>query len=213
MKYFAVADFWAPAGNLATVLHLLAVLQALLDKKQWRFCASSSPMTLISPLLGQTRSLSSKLLRQCCDPLSLCTETLPEWCRILPSSLPSLLTLESRMNLFFRTAFGSSHSLDAIQDMSRVVEEEIGGKAANSTTFEDGGSSCSSFASLEFDSGGSDSTMLTNHNLTLFQRLGHLGRLKRLRVSLYVLLDRQPPQPLMWSVCALKHYYSTSLLT
>ncbi len=86
--------------------------------------------------------------------------------------------------------------------MSRVVEEETGGGAANSTTFEDGGSSCSSF-SLEFDSGGSDSTMLTNHNLTLFQRLGHLGRLKRLRVSLYILLDRQPPQPLMWPVCAL----------
>ncbi len=188
------ADFWASAGNFATVLHLLAVLQVLLDEGQ-RQCSSSlstAAAASIYPMLGQSRSLSTKLQRQCGDPLSMCTDTLPEWCRILPSSLPSLLTLESRMLLFFRTAFGPSRSLDLIQDLSCLIEEEVGGRAnSNSAAYEEESPLSPSLVSLEFDCS-SDSTMLTKHNLTLFQHLRHLGRLRRLRVSLFLafLLDR-----------------------
>ncbi len=179
MKYFA--GFWAQAGIFfSAVLHLLAVLQAILDEMQKRYSLS---MTSICPLLKQSRSLSTKLKRQCSDPLSVCTETISEWCRILPSSLPSLLTLESRMLLFFRTAFGPLHFLDVFQDISHVIEEGMANPVR--CMYEDESLpslvSSSSLLLSEFD-GSIDSTMLYNRHFTLFQHLEQLGRLQRLRV-------------------------------
>ncbi len=185
-------DFWALQGNFTTALHLLAVLQVLLDEEQMRCLSSMAPAAAaasaasIYPMLRQSRRLSTRLQRQCCDPLSMCTDTLPEWCKIFPSSFPSLLTLESRMLLFVRTAFGPAHSLNVVQDLSCLIEEEVGGRAnSSSAAYEEEIPLFPSLASLEFD-GGRDSTPLTKHNLTLYQHLRHLGRLRRLRVSIFL---------------------------
>ncbi|CAM9835707.1 unnamed protein product [Ectocarpus sp. 13 AM-2016] len=53
--------------------------------------------------------------KQACNPLALCTGSLPSWCVGLPREFPSLFSLESRLSLLRKTAFGMARAVAHIQ--------------------------------------------------------------------------------------------------
>lgn len=50
-----------------------------------------------------------------CDPLALCTGSLPSWCLGLSEEFPSLFTLNTRLELLKKTAFGMARAVVHVQ--------------------------------------------------------------------------------------------------
>ena len=48
---------------------------------------------------------------QACNPLALCTGSMPSWCVGLPREFPSLFSLDTRLSLLRKTAFGMARAV------------------------------------------------------------------------------------------------------
>ena len=52
---------------------------------------------------------------QACNPLGLCSGSLPSWCAGLPQEFPSLFSLDVRLSLLKKTAFGMARGVAHVQ--------------------------------------------------------------------------------------------------
>ncbi|CAN0310849.1 unnamed protein product, partial [Ascophyllum nodosum] len=63
--------------------------------------------------------LQRKVSRQACDPLALCSGSLPSWCVRLPAEFPTLFSLETRLALYKKTSLGMARVVSHIQNKAK----------------------------------------------------------------------------------------------
>ncbi|CAM9120517.1 unnamed protein product [Choristocarpus tenellus] len=117
-------------------LCLLAALQALCE--EWGSVrtrlVSSGMNDAILPTLHPSvakdigshcivKGLQRIIMRQALDPLTVCAQAMPPWVRALTETFPGLFSLEARLTLMRRTAFGMARAVTHVQDAAKKVEE------------------------------------------------------------------------------------------
>lgn len=61
------------------------------------------------------------MVLQACNPLGLCAGSLPSWCAGLPEEFPSLFSLDVRLSLLKKTAFGMARGVAHVQARNFIV--------------------------------------------------------------------------------------------
>ncbi|CAN0287386.1 unnamed protein product, partial [Discosporangium mesarthrocarpum] len=56
-----------------------------------------------------------RVIIQASDPVSLCTQCMPPWVRGLTETFPGLFSLEERLSLMKKTAFGRARAVTSVQ--------------------------------------------------------------------------------------------------
>eukprot|EP00743_Colponemidia_sp_Colp-15_P006342 GILK01006824.1.p1 GENE.GILK01006824.1~~GILK01006824.1.p1 ORF type:complete len:883 (+),score=185.43 GILK01006824.1:242-2650(+) len=84
------------------------------------------PVIAVAEFVNQ--KLNAKLMRQLQDPLTLCSNSFPLWCRDLVFSCPFLFTFEARRIYFQSTSFGISRALHYLQQ--RITSAGTAAQAA-----------------------------------------------------------------------------------
>ncbi|CAN0456404.1 unnamed protein product [Laminaria digitata] len=117
---------------------------------------------------------------QACNPLGLCAGSLPSWCAGLPEEFPSLFSLDVRLALLKKTAFGMARGVAHVQEKAKKVEEDSpiasllgSGLEASGVAGRGGGGVGGGALTAGAGQGGADSLPLHE----LLRQLGRLGRL------------------------------------
>lgn len=115
---FSKCPFHITSKATSSILGLLRILNEL--NTLWAHFSSinynpSAPKFLISPTEFINNKVTSKLLRQLQDPLTLCSGALPQWCKELASQCSFLFPFECRKLYYCCTSFGIARALQSIQ--------------------------------------------------------------------------------------------------
>eukprot|EP01103_Thecamoeba_quadrilineata_P015346 TRINITY_DN481_c1_g1_i1.p1 TRINITY_DN481_c1_g1~~TRINITY_DN481_c1_g1_i1.p1 ORF type:complete len:1638 (-),score=371.48 TRINITY_DN481_c1_g1_i1:6-4919(-) len=112
-------------GDSQNVLSLLKLLHAILSNTYLFIKDGSENSGTVGPAFINEK-LTSKLLRQLQDPLSLCTNSLPDWCRLLTHNFSFLFPYDCRRFFFYSTSFGISRALQTLQQRNELGLGESG---------------------------------------------------------------------------------------
>jgi E3 ubiquitin-protein ligase TRIP12 len=111
------------SNRIYDILVLLRIVDGL--NRNWSCLFHASPLfaTFVPPSDFISVKISSKLMRQLQDPLTLCSGMLPEWCRQLSSRFNFMFPFEDRRFYFCTTSFGLSRALHAMQQ--RLSDSQV----------------------------------------------------------------------------------------
>uniref|UniRef100_A0A1X7TZ16 E3 ubiquitin-protein ligase n=1 Tax=Amphimedon queenslandica TaxID=400682 RepID=A0A1X7TZ16_AMPQE len=112
----------AASDQESTVYDVMSLLKLFYDM-------SENDMLNIPTEIFQSRKLVNKLVQQVHDPLSLASDSLPDWCYKLTGHYSFLFPFETREMFFLSTAFGTSRTVIWLQKCCDEVLERIRGGA------------------------------------------------------------------------------------
>eukprot|EP01102_Stenamoeba_stenopodia_P007284 TRINITY_DN2037_c0_g1_i2.p1 TRINITY_DN2037_c0_g1~~TRINITY_DN2037_c0_g1_i2.p1 ORF type:complete len:1571 (-),score=283.93 TRINITY_DN2037_c0_g1_i2:330-5042(-) len=104
-----------PLGTGDDTYETLLLLYILEQLNRQHSYLDDNLFTSISQSEFLNEKITSKILRQLQDPLTLCSGSLPDWCRLVAHHYSFLLPVETRRLFFNSTSFGIVRALHALQ--------------------------------------------------------------------------------------------------